>query len=68
MKNHTFPESQVCDDRVIFVLPIKDLYIYIYKKFHTTNLFCGAVAERLRHRSLVQKVTSSIPAWTSVLR
>ena len=28
----------------------------------------GAVAERLRHRSREQRVPSSSPAWTSVLR
>ena len=32
------------------------------------NKLCGAVAERLRHRSREQKVQSSSPAWTSVLR
>ena len=29
---------------------------------------CGAVAERLRHRSREKKVPSTSPAWTSVLR
>ena len=29
---------------------------------------CGAVAERLRHRFREQRVPSSSPAWTSVLR
>ena len=29
---------------------------------------CGAVAERIRHRSREQRVPSSSPAWTSVLR
>ena len=29
---------------------------------------CGAVADRLRHRSREQSVPSLSPAWTSVLR
>ena len=33
-----------------------------------TDRNAGAVAERLRHRSREQKVPSSSPAWTSVLR
>ena len=34
----------------------------------STGTSSGAVAERLRHRSRVQRVPSSNPAWTSVLR